>query len=50
MTHETQLEFGLGNIKSKVNETCYCETCHNWLKCGCGTERNYGADAERIWG
>jgi low affinity Fe/Cu permease len=18
-----------GNIKSKVNETCYCETCHN---------------------
>jgi hypothetical protein len=27
MTHEKQLD--LGNIKSKVNETCYCETCHN---------------------
>jgi hypothetical protein len=26
MTHETQRD--LGN-KSKVNETCYCETCHN---------------------
>jgi hypothetical protein len=24
MTHEKQLD--LGNIKSKVNETCYCET------------------------
>jgi hypothetical protein len=27
MTHEKQLD--LGNIKSKVNEICYCETCHN---------------------
>jgi hypothetical protein len=29
MAHEKQLD--LGNIKSKVNETCYCETdvCHN---------------------
>jgi hypothetical protein len=32
ITHEKQLD--LGNIKSKVNETCYCETtvkhvCHN---------------------
>ena len=26
-THETQHD--LGNIKSKVNETCYFETCHN---------------------
>ena len=25
MTHEKQLD--LGSIKSKVNETCYCETC-----------------------
>jgi hypothetical protein len=25
MTHEKQLD--VGNIKSKVNETCYCETC-----------------------
>ena len=27
MTHETQHD--LGNIKSKVNDTCYFETCHN---------------------
>jgi hypothetical protein len=27
MTHAKQLD--LGNIKSKVNEICYCETCHN---------------------
>ena len=27
VTHETQHD--LGNIKSKVNETCYFETCHN---------------------
>jgi hypothetical protein len=27
MTHEKQLD--LGNIKSNVNETCCCETCHN---------------------
>jgi hypothetical protein len=26
MTHETQRDFG---NESKVNETCYCETCHN---------------------
>ena len=50
MTHEKQLY--LGNIKSKVNETCcYCETCTIRLKCGrgCGTERIQGADVERIW-
>ena len=29
MTHEKQLD--LGNIKSKVNETCYCETCLSQL-------------------
>ena len=30
MTHEKQL--GLGNIKSKVNETCYCcKTCLSQL-------------------
>ena len=30
-THETQCDIGtaIGNIKSKVNQTCYCETCHN---------------------
>ena len=27
MTQAKQLD--LGNIKSKVNEICYCETCHN---------------------
>jgi hypothetical protein len=53
MPHEKQLD--LGNIKSKVNETCYCETCLSKsvtirLKCGSGTERIHGADAERIWG
>ena len=29
MTHETQCDIAIGNIKSKVNQTCYCETCHN---------------------
>jgi hypothetical protein len=29
MPHEKQLD--LGNIKSKVNETCYCETCLSQL-------------------
>ena len=26
MTHETHRDIG---NKSKVNQTCYCETCHN---------------------
>jgi hypothetical protein len=48
MTHEKQLD--LGNIKSKVNETCYCETCvSHRLKCGsgCGTERSGSTERMR---
>ena len=49
MPHEKQLD--LANIKSKVNETCYCETCLSQLvkmrkrmrngadpRSGCGTD------------
>jgi hypothetical protein len=37
VTHEKQLD--LGNIKSKVNETWYCQNVTIRLKCGsgCGT-------------
>jgi hypothetical protein len=28
---EKRLDLGLGNIKSKVNEICYCETCLSQL-------------------
>jgi hypothetical protein len=40
MTHETQRKL----VKSKVNETCYCENVTIRLKCesGCGTFRTWG--------
>ena len=51
----------LGNIKSKVNETCYCETCHTVKmrkrmrdgadpRSGCGTDMGIKGGRERIWG
>jgi hypothetical protein len=33
-----------GNIKSKVNETCCCETCHNCVKMRKRMERINGTD------
>ena len=40
MTHEMQCDIAIGNIKSKVNQTCYCQSVivkHVTIRLKCGS-------------